>query len=365
MLPAGVNRRAVIQLSAIASAPTPTFKFASGHVDFTARTRTAVTADAPGGMTIHHKISQAHLKRLTRFLGIVMESGGAEQKGAALKLIGIVQTYMRKHGDTNPSVFRALNNMPLNLAYGPTSRVHHMADLFDGTVDATSGEDTTTVVALHGTTKPKLFRTLSARSIPLSAIDRQIMTLPETIVALHEKAQADETTALLDDIAASLQVAITADDSPTKTPFYQADHWAKTDGKYTRATTAAVFQTWDPSIKPTTSLADRNRAERLEKDREDFQKGPSKPGPKVRVGRLVQDVFAILALASRTYTAASVENRYKAKFDYTDGIRIRVLSKAIKWGAGRKVLDDDAPDVDYYDVEVEEALADLKFVVGA
>lgn len=345
------------------------YAFASGHIDFTDRTREHVTEGVGGGMTIHHKISQAHLKRLTRSLGIIAEDGGAEQKGAASKLIGVLQIYMAGKGDRSSSVFRLLNNMPLNLAYGPTSRWHHMGDRFDPTVDTASGEDATSEVETHKTPKPALYRALTPRSAQLSVVDQQIMALPEDKVAMSAAAKTPAMVGLLNGITAALQAAITADASDTKTPFYSAGHWAKSEDKYTRATTAAVFKTWDPDMKPTLSQADKQRADLLSKFRDGYRSKPIKQGIKVRVGGLVDELFRVLLMATDTYTKDSVEARYGVAFGFADGIRKNIGTAAIKWKPGKEkpskpALTEDSPDVDYFDLTVAEALADLKYVTG-
>ena len=67
-------------------------------------------------------------------LSICPVKGRASLKGEALTILETVSCYAHRY-ISGTSVFQLLNNMPLNLAYGPTSRWHHMEDKFDPNVD--------------------------------------------------------------------------------------------------------------------------------------------------------------------------------------------------------------------------------------
>jgi hypothetical protein len=343
------------------------FRVKQGHVDFLDKTKTLVRGNM-SGMTIHHKISQSNLKLLTSFLGDMVYNGDAPQREATNKLINVIVAYMAIHGETNSSLFRLLNNMPLNLAYGPTSRWYHMGEKFDPTVD-TSSEVVANQNVIPGPSeekkleiRPKLHRSLSARSLQLSYIDQIILNkIPRLAKEWIPMRTHSDTTVFLGEITGFLQKAVEADLSENKNPFHQASHWTKEHNRYVRLTTPEVLATWDPSDKPQLSLADLNRQKTLDKLKSDLAVNNPTMGAKQRLASYINNFFASITGLSGKFTKESVMDYYREEIEFVEQARIFAGAKAVKWANGKKELLEVPSDTDD---QIAEAYGDIIFVLG-
>ena len=357
--PAGSASRGVVQRLGDVS-----FEVKQGHVDFVEKIKVLVREDAPSGMTIHHKTSQSHLKKLTKFLEVVMGDRSTEAGKAAVALLETVEEYVKGFGVGGTSVFRWLNNMPLNLAYGPTARWHHMGDRFDGNANLTSQPEEAPD-ELHEKDKanrPKLFRSPSARSLQLGSMDALILALPVGIIAVREYMATEACVATIKKISAYLEKAIEEDRKEGNTPFYAPEHWQKKGDKYMRSMHIDVYKDWDPDAKAVRDEATVNREKLLKKWHDAYKVRPLKQGTKVNV----QDrVFAFLGLFREgKFTHESIKNRYAEEFELFERIQ-RVVSTSARTiaAAGRTAVPITDANQAGLDDEVEQAYREMKYIV--
>ncbi len=219
------------------------YGYRKGHNKFVPKLEAKVRCDTGiKKTTIHHKISQAHLKRLTLAIEAVANCGGPAQQAAAVALLETLGTYMSTQGiGVGSSVFTLLNNLPLNLAYGPTARLHHMGDKFDPNVDTTSERiDQRAKVYTRDTdftdkaNRPEIRRSLSSRSLHLGKADQAIVGIPTGKLELRKYAASDEATESLKAIHAALKDAIAADKLKEGTSFWDKNQWEKIGNSYLR-----------------------------------------------------------------------------------------------------------------------------------
>jgi len=317
MHPARVVQRA--EVSTAVPLTSFTFNVRRGHVDFLDKTKTIVKAGTSmSAMTMHHKVSQANLKRLNNVLAAVAKYGGTSQKEAAAAVLTTAQDYLKSQGIQSTSAFHVLNNMPLNIAYGPTDRWHHMGDKFDPSVDTTSDRDDARTGAYPTGTKfvgkdnpPKLQRRLSTRSIELKSVDDLISAMPTDASRLMTYASGDEVAPALRNVDAALKRAIAADQSAGKNPFYDARQWEKVGAKYLRSPTPALWETYDPSQKPTISTREINKTKQLTTDQGKFKRTPSAVGTRQIVRGYIYKFDTAVSTASQFYSEAEVREQYQ------------------------------------------------------
>jgi ribosomal protein S18 acetylase RimI-like enzyme len=365
------------------------YRIKSGHQDFDDKTKDLVRAGAPSGMTMHHKISQANLKRLTRVLGEAANSSSQQVVQATAALLNTVYDYMLLIGISKKSAFELLNNMPLNLAYGPTDRWHHMGDLFDPNVDLSTAEGAQgDILPLSDISqkepvvdkRPKLYRQLSARSFELSAVDRLIVAMPVGLGEIRTYVKTQRAAADISQINDALARSIAKDKEivgrekelkvEEKKRFYDMRQWeVHADDeykKYKRATTKSIFDTYDPAFGSATSIAVLNRNNRLEQLQRAWKYGSNKQ-PDEEIQRLIHACYGLIGSLSNKFSVSSIDEYYEDNIKYLQmiGELIAFKPKKLKiYGGKKKELDQEDPAVKDADFQIAEYKADIDFILG-